>query len=68
MTTLRSSLSLYVFFVHNTFSLVSCFVNSLPEVDLRIDLVILAVTFHQCEALLLVFAVDIELNRLSKYV
>jgi hypothetical protein len=50
------------------FFLVACFVNSSPDVALLISLVTLAVTFHQCEAILLVFAVDIALNMLPKYV
>jgi hypothetical protein len=41
VTTLRSSLSVYVcIYVHNNFFLIACFVNSSPEVPFRIALVV----------------------------
>jgi hypothetical protein len=47
-TTMRSSLSMYVFFVNNIFFLTACFVNSSPEVTFRIALVCCA-SFHFCD-------------------
>jgi hypothetical protein len=47
VTTLRSSLSMYVLFVHNNmFSLVACFVNSSPEFTFQIIL-LYTVTLHK---------------------
>jgi hypothetical protein len=40
VTTLRSSLNMYVFFVYSTFFLTACFVNGSPEVTFRIALVL----------------------------
>jgi hypothetical protein len=45
VTTMRRSLSMYVFFVNNTFFLIACFVNSSPEVTFRIVLVC-CTSFH----------------------
>jgi hypothetical protein len=39
VTTLRNSLSMYVFFIYNNFFLVACFINITPEVTSRIALV-----------------------------
>jgi hypothetical protein len=39
VTMLRSSLSMYIFFVYNTFFLIACFVNISPEVTFQIVLV-----------------------------
>jgi hypothetical protein len=35
VTTSRSSLSMYVFFVYKNFFLIACFINSTPEVTFR---------------------------------
>jgi hypothetical protein len=39
VTTLRSSVRMYVFFVYNNFFLIACFINSSPEVTFQIALV-----------------------------
>jgi hypothetical protein len=39
VTTLRSSLSMYIFFVYNNYFLTACFVNSSPKVTFRIAIV-----------------------------
>jgi hypothetical protein len=44
VTTLRSSLSIYVFFVYNNFFLISCIANSSPEVTFQIALVYIKYT------------------------
>jgi hypothetical protein len=46
VTSLRSSLSMYIFFVYNKFSCSHCFVNSSAEVTFRIALVLFRITLE----------------------
>jgi hypothetical protein len=46
VTMSRSSLSIYIFFVHNNFFLIACFVNSSLEVTFRISYVYNTIYMH----------------------